>query len=556
MTNETDTSEINNEENKVNENCISLILTNARSLAPKINSMLDMIRELRITFMAVTETWFKGGTQLRQELGDIEQATGVKIICKNRVKSAGPARGGGVAFAFDTAACNFKERKVVSKEKHEILCVTGTVGKIKRKVVVFVIYVPPNTTAGRLSDLNDVLGEAIAAVKISHVDPILFVTGDLNGRDIQPDVRAPLETEAGTMSDHGCVHVEAVVPTTKNFTWTKRTVRKRSDSANERFAQDLRGTQWNFGHEDSPDQLVHTFEGTIAALTETHFPLHTIRARSNEDPWITIGIRRRAKRKKRLYRRTGRSKAWKRADLRLEREVAKKKQEFVDMLADAPDKSYFAAVKKLSGHTAKKPWEVTALFPDVGPGEVGSVILDYFSSIGGNDPPSAWPHIPPDGGGGMGDFTRPVIEKLLRSHKRVKSKVDGDPPPHLVHKFPDLFAAPVATIFDRINRTTKWPSSWKREHLTIIPKNPRPGDLSECRNISCTALMSKVLEGVLLEKLRGELRHDPAKYGGAKGCGAKHMIMELWDKILDVMDNGDKESTLRRRSTGWTMGTA
>ena len=187
---------------------------------------------------------------------------------------------------------------------------------------------------------------------------------------------------------------------------------------------------------------------------------------------------------------------------------------------------------------------------------MGSIILDYFSSVGGNDPPSAWPHIPPDGGGGMGDFTRPVAEKLLKSHKRVKSKVDGDPLPHLVHKFPDLFAAPVATIFDRINRTTKWPSSWKREHLTIIPKNPRPGDLSECRNISCTALMSKVLEGVLLEKLRSELRYDPAQYGGAKGCGAEHMIMELWDKILDVMDNGDKESTLRRRSTGWTMGTA
>ena len=253
--------------------------------------------------------------------------------------------------AFDTGAFNFKERKVVSKEKHEILCVTGTVGKIKTQVVVFVIYVPPNTTAGRLSDLNDVLGKAVAAVKIAHGDPIMFVTGDLNGRNIEP-------------------------------------------------------------------------------AFDINFPLQTIRARSNEDPWITNGIRRRAKRKKRLYKRTGRSEAWKRADLRLEREVAKKKQEFVDMLADAPGKSYFSAVKKLSGHTAKKTWEVSSLFPDAGPGEVGSIILDYFASVRGNDPPSTWPHIPLDG----------RVEDLLRCHKRVKSKVDGDPLPHLVHKFPGLFA--------------------------------------------------------------------------------------------------------------------
>ena len=43
--------------------------------------------------------WFRGGGgQLRQELSDVEQAAGVKIICKNRGNGAGTARGGGVAF--------------------------------------------------------------------------------------------------------------------------------------------------------------------------------------------------------------------------------------------------------------------------------------------------------------------------------------------------------------------------------------------------------------------------------------------------------------------------
>ena len=340
-TNGNDPDEINNDENKVKENCISLILTNARSLALKVASLIDMIRELGVTCAAVTETWFRGGAQLRQELGDIEQASGIKIICRNRAANGGSARGGGVALAFNTNACNFKERRINNKCKHEILCTFGTVGKIKRKVVIFVIYIPPSTPAGRLTDLIDTLGEAVASIKVALGDPIMFVTGDFNGRDIAPafdvdpdmtliptaptrganlldlvftnvpdlvklaDVRAPLESETGSASDHGCVHVEAVVPATRNFVWTKRTVRKRSDSADERFAHDLSNTGWDFRPDDGPDHLVRTFENRIAALTDKHFPLQTIRARSNEDPWITNGIRRRDCTRDRAGRRLG-----------------------------------------------------------------------------------------------------------------------------------------------------------------------------------------------------------------------------------------------------------
>ena len=381
--------------------------------------MLDMIRELEITCVAITETWFKGGAQLRQELGDVEQATGIKIICKNRASMKGTTRGGGVALAFNTMTWNFKERAIKNKGKHELLCAVGPIGKITRKVVIFGLYIPPKTTAARMSDLCDTLGEAIAGVKVALGNPILYVAGDINGHNIEPafdvdpditllptpptrgtstldlvfanipdlvdyaEVRPPLETEQGIPSDHGCVHVEATIPKQKNFVWMKKTTRKRSDSADERFAHDLDQTIWDFTPAEAPDAMVQKFEQKIAALTDVHFPLRSTRVRSNEDPWITNGIRRRAKRKKRLYKRTGRSEAWKRADERLEREVAQKKQEFVDALVDAPDKSYYAAIKKLSGPTAKKPWEVTELFPDVDLGTARAEVLDYIASVGG-----------------------------------------------------------------------------------------------------------------------------------------------------------------------------
>ena len=122
--------------------------------------------------------------------------------------------------------------------------------------------------------------------------------------------------------------------------------------------------------------------------------------------------------------------------------------------------------------------------------------------------------------------------------------MEGDPLPHLVREFPASFAVPLTDIFNEVNRTSKWPKSWKTEHLTIIPKNPNPADLSECRNISCTSLFSKVLENQLLQQLRNELSSDGEIYGGIKKCGAEHRLIDLWEEVLAAMEGGKSAGVL------------
>ena len=290
--------------------------------------------------------------------------------------------------------------------------------------------------------------------------------------------------------------------------------------------------------------MVTVFEGKIAELTDKHCPTRSIRIRSNEKPWITNGIRRRSRKKKRLYKREGRSLAWRRAEGKLAEEIAQRKLEFVEETINSPDKNFYAAAKKLGGPgSAIKQWGVGDLFPSEEVESAGKTVLDYFSSVGGDDPPSDIPDVT-HGEAGLGTFDATRVESLLRANKKVKSRVDGDPLPHLVWKFPKAFSTPIAVIFEAINNTARWPLKWKEKHLTIIPKCPKPNDLSECRNISCTPLMSKVLEGVVLEKLRGELTLDPEQFGGIKGCGAEHMIVEIWDRVLRALDNGDAAACL------------
>lgn len=50
--------------------------------------------------------------------------------------SRGRRRGGGVGFAIRTSIANFREKKVKKIKNIELLCFTGTVGKISRKIIV------------------------------------------------------------------------------------------------------------------------------------------------------------------------------------------------------------------------------------------------------------------------------------------------------------------------------------------------------------------------------------------------------------------------------------
>ena len=145
---------------------------------------------------------------------------------------------------------------------------------------------------------------------------------------------------------------------------------------------------------------------------------------------------------------------------------------------------------------------------------------------------------------GLGEFTLGGTEALLGKVKKSSSAIEGNPLPNLVRTFPEDFAIPVAAIYNEINSSGVWPKSWKTEHLTVIPKNPNPSDLSECRNISCTSVFSKVLEGQVLAKLRKELFPDLNQYVGVTSCGVEHMLIDLRDAILVALEGGQSSAIL------------
>ena len=176
------------------------------------------------------------------------------------------------------------------------------------------------------------------------------------------------------------------------------------------------------------------------------------------------------------------------------------------------------------------------LFPGKTAAEAGNETAAYFTRISDQFEPI-------EEGSAMPAFRRPMtvrqVAEKLAAAKKPNSSVKGDVLPRLMKEFHQVFAPAVTTIFNAVFQTNRWPAAWKVETTVVIPKTGCPESLAECRNISCTSFLSKVLESVLLEDLRSEIPVDPLQYGGIKGSSVDHLLVDLYDEVLSSLEGGN-----------------
>ena len=122
---------------------MTFVNTNARSLCPKINSLIDTIEELDASFAVVTETWLADGVTLEEDKQDLLLGAGLSMICKNRRPDSRGRSYGGVALLFKEGECCFKQIDLDNPDSFEVLIAVGTVQGLTRKVAVVACYVPP-----------------------------------------------------------------------------------------------------------------------------------------------------------------------------------------------------------------------------------------------------------------------------------------------------------------------------------------------------------------------------------------------------------------------------
>ena len=553
-------------------NNIRFLLTNARSLSPKILSLVHCFDEFKLHISVVTESWLADGDRLGENLESLEYGTDLKVIYKNRPVRANCRRstaGGGVAIIFNKTTCNLKELRV-KKNKYELVCAKGRIGDDPRIVIVIGVYLEPKLLVSSVTEINELISDIMLREKSANPDPIFIIGGDMNKKNIHgafddfidvhevnhgptrltekldltfvnvpgtlAEICAPLETEIGTKSDHACVLNVIPRPELRRFVWKKVRVRKRSNKGDLLFGKLLLEMNWEYFYRglENTTQMTIKLHRQLNDWMDQCYPMVTLRRRTNEDPWITNGIRKKIRMRNAIYRREGRSRRWRRLDKHIKALIKQKKKEFVQ-LSKKDCRSFFRSVKQLNTKDRPKPWAVSDLYLGKEDMEVAEIVTEYFGDIADLLPPLDPGLKPRD----CGMETCPALSGLsvanrIKMAKKPSSMVEGDIYPHIYGLY-DLSRA-VEPIYNKILETRQWPEPWKVETITVIPKTQNPSSLSECRNISCTNFLSKVMETIILEQLRSQIESDKVQFGGIKGTGVEHLLVEIWDRVLGGLE--------------------
>ena len=72
-------------------------------------------------------------------------------------------------------------------------------------------------------------------------------------------------------------------------------------------------------------------------------------------------------------------------------------------------------------------------------------------------------------------------------------------------------------MYNSMSQQSKWPTKWKEEFVTLIPKKNVPETMDDLRNISCTALFSKAYESFELGWMTEQVGMRSNQMGGMKG---------------------------------------
>ena len=129
------------------------------------------------------------------------------------------------------------------------------------------------------------------------------------------------------------------------------------------------------------------------------------------------------------------------------------------------------------------------------------------------------------------------VKGRIRAFKKPKSMVKDDIFPVLFDRFATLLAIPLTDIYNEITSTQVWPLIWKQEFVTAIPKCRTPEGMGDLRNISCTMLPSKIYESFILNWLSSQVSCKSNLYGGVKGCGVNHLLVDMWDEVLNNLED-------------------
>ena len=551
-----------------------------------MESLADCMSEIEADYAVVTETWLQDRA-VESTVVDMAGEHGLDSFFRNRQAVADNGRQyGGVAIFSRAASTSFKVVDIPNPDCFEVLCVAGKLRKLKERVVVVAVYIPPNYPRVKADACLDYVADVVSEAKRRFESALITVAGDWNQWEVgkildehpdlaevdhgptrndrkidrmivnfqrsitESDTLPPLDDGTGRQSDHKMAFFRAKLTTIPEKTVSYKYRHFTEDGAS-RFQSWV--SQHDFAEVYSAGDVnaqLKNFLGTLEGKMNEYFPYKTTTRRERDPPWINPHVKALIRKRRKIYHREGRSAKWKSLMKRVRQLVRKRAAKYWEhqkrtLLSRDAGRTFFKNVKSYNCKERPAQFDVRTIFPsNLSDQEVSEALADHFNGISqefdGLDPDG----VPTTYSAPVQILTNHDVATRLRKFKKPKSMIKHDIFPALVSPAADFLAPPLTHIYNTISTTSTWPLMWKQEFVTPIPKKAVPSSVNDLRNISCTALFSKVYESFVLGWLGEQVGMRSNQMGGMKGAGTEHYLVELYQLILEALEDSRAASII------------
>ena len=196
-------------------------------------------------------------------------------------------------------------------------------------------------------------------------------------------------------------------------------------------------------------------------------------------------------------------------------ELRKAKKMFYDKriqeLETNNKKQWYRMIKRLGNADVREERDVIYLqeFDNKNDTEIANYIGNFLAKISLDCPlikSSTYRNVYKDSGFEV--LTLKEVEKAINKAKIPAGLSPLDFPKPIISNFGSTFSVPLTKIYNLSLKTQIYPTEWKTETVTMIPKNKAPESINDLRPISITFHFSKVFEAILRDMILNDIKNN------------------------------------------------
>ena len=270
---------------------------------------------------------------------------------------------------------------------------------------------------------------------------------------------------------------------------------------------------------------------------------------SDDEPWFTQPLKRLDRKRRREFNRNRSSPKYKQLcglyKAKLTSAKRKYKRNMIDSIKEAKPGEWYSMLKRITRFDQGKSEELQVEeISHLSNQEQAERIADKQAEISNlyKEVQLTDIVIPPFSKEDIPQFSLRQVKEYILRLKSNKSTPPGDIPVKIIKEFSECLSIPLCDIINSSLKQGHWPTCYKKEVITPIPKEYPVLTMDMLRPISSLSSFNKVQEMAVVEMIASDMKAklDPTQYGNRKRTSITHYLIRMLHRILSETDRNSR----------------